>query len=103
MLDRYFLSVDVLRLLHAEENQLVTLITKAKKSVVAYEKPPVSTGKRGPAKCKGSKMKLTTLFESRKEDFGETFVIIYGKQQPVSYYALNALWGKGSIRNCALR
>ncbi|MGX7394688.1 transposase [Carnobacterium mobile] len=73
----------------------MTLITKAKKSAVAYKKPPISTEKRGRPKCKGVKIKLTTLFKTHKEVFSEMLATIYGKEQSVSYYTLTALWGQG--------
>lgn len=95
LMDRYFLSRDSLRVLEREGQQQVTLITKAKKSAVAYEKPNALTGKRGRPRLTGKKLVLRTLFQSRNDQFKETTVTIYGKSQPVTYYMVNALWGQG--------
>lgn len=96
LLDRYFLSVPALialNKLNKENCSLLQIVTKAKKSCVAYEQPGEYSG-RGPYPKKGASVKLKDYFQEKKESFKTTAVKIYGKEQEVSYYCINLLWGQ---------
>lgn len=99
LLDRYFLSVDALKELGKQNGQNrhhVHLITKAKRSAVAYEPvPPRKQGQRGAPRKKGDRVKLMPLFRERQEKFQTAKAILYGKEQKISYYCTNLLWGQG--------
>jgi hypothetical protein len=97
LLDRYFLSVPALQRLSAC-NQTgaaqMHLVTKAKQSCVAYERPPaIKSGRGRPAK-KGKAIKLRTLFTTHASQFQETTVMMYGKEETVSYLCIDLLWGQ---------
>jgi len=98
LLDRYFLSVPALQTLdqlNGEENAKLHILTKAKKSCTAYEKinNTESKGKGRPRK-KGDSVKLSTLFRTKKEEFTTCSIKLYGKEESVSYYCINLLWGQ---------
>lgn len=97
LLDRYFLSVTALTALNKLNNDrdvsLLQIVTKAKKSCTAYEKADKYIGRGRPRK-KGNSIKLKTYFESKKDSFKTTTVKIYGKEQEISYYCINLLWGQ---------
>jgi len=101
LLDRYFLTVPALRTLAAAEKEyghsLVTIVTKAKKNAVAYEKPAVRVGRGRPAK-KGAALKLQTMFRTHQREFKQTTVNIYGKKAKVSFLSKDLLWGAGLYR-----
>jgi hypothetical protein len=69
------------------------IITRAKKSCVAYSDPPDYIGKGCPRK-KGDKIKLFELFESARNLYKTEKLYLYGKLQEVNYYSLDLLWGK---------
>lgn len=97
LLDRYFLSVPALTMLNqlnALNNTKMQIVTKAKKSCVAYEKAPLRKPGRGRPPKKGKSIKIKTLFESKKELFQEATVLIYGKETVVRYYFTDLLWGQ---------
>lgn len=98
LLDRYFLSVPALRLLNklnTENNEeLVTIVTKAKKNCIAYEPPPPKKkGQRGRPKKKGASLKVASLFDDPTFKFKKSKANMYGKKQDVEYYCINLLWG----------
>lgn len=98
MMDRYFLSVPALAALN-EENEKnehrLHLITKAKKSCVAYEKPePRKKGQKGRPRRKGKSIKLSSLFETAKDSFVSVVVEMYGEMREVSYLSVDLLWGQ---------
>lgn len=99
LMDRYFLAVPALKELFCQNGKnrhRVDIITKAKRSVTAYEPaPPRKPGQRGRTRKKGSKLKLTDLFQSRKEDFVTAEITMYGKQQTVRFLCMDLLWGQG--------
>ena len=106
LLDRYFLSVPALERLaqlNASAGEtILSVVTKAKSSCAAYEKPePREPGKRGRPRKKGRKVILNRLFtneverKSLKIEFAEAKVWMYGKHQPVEYLSLDLLWGQG--------
>jgi len=105
VLDRYFLSVNALMALAEEAKAigviLVTVITKAKKDCVAYEKPELggmARPKRGrkpknPPKH-GKRVQVVDLFTSAADKFSEIQMMMYGKLTNVRYLSADLLWGK---------
>lgn len=96
LLDRYFLSVTALialNKLNEEQNSLLQIVTKAKKSCTAYEKPSEYSGHGRPRK-KGASIKLNSYFQTKKNFFKKGTIKIYGKEQEISYYCVNLLWGQ---------
>lgn len=95
LLDRYFLSVPALEALNKlnQRSPILHIITKAKQSCIAYEKTDKYIGRGRPRK-KGNSIKLKNYFESKKDSFKTTTVKIYSKEQKVSYYCINLLWGQ---------
>jgi len=101
LLDRYFLSVPaLLQLEQCNHSGDVTmhLITKAKKSCMAYEQPKEKKLGRGRPSKKGNTIKLKELFSSKSNEFLETTAILYGKQENIRYYCTNLLWGQKLYR-----
>lgn len=95
--DRYFLTtaaLNVLNTFNAISEYRIDLITKAKKNITAYEEP-VNIRRRGRPRLKGNTVKLNGLFESRKDLFVKTEVLMYGKMSELSYYCIDLLWGQG--------
>lgn len=95
--DRYFLTttaLGVLNAFNAISEYRIDLITKAKKNITAYEEP-VNIKRRGRPRLKGETVKLSGLFESRKDEFSSTAVHMYGKPTEVKYYMTDLLWGQG--------
>ena len=101
LLDRYFLSVPALKkaLEFVDElgNPLLQIVTKAKKSVVAYAMPPAYSG-RGPHPKKGHSIKLKNLFVTQRTSFVTAKVFLYGELQEISYYSVDLLWGQKYYR-----
>lgn len=98
LLDRYFLSVPGLKhldALNATGSVVMTIVTKAKKSCVAYHKPPTvkKPGRGRPAK-KGATVKLMELFQACESEFLETTAVLYGRKETIRYYCINLLWGQ---------
>ena len=97
LLDRYFLSVPALeRLKHCNSSGSVTmqLVTKAKKSCMAYEKPPEKKPGRGRPAKKGKSIKLKGLFRDKSNEFIKATTHLYGKEEQIRYYCINLLWGQ---------
>ena len=98
LLDRYFLSVPALQLLNklnAERNEeLLTIVTKAKKNCTAYI-PPLSRkkGQKGRPPKKGASVKLASLFNDPKVKFKKATVNAYGEKKEIEYHCTNLLWG----------
>lgn len=96
VLDRYFLTVPVLKMLkslNSTEHKL-HIITRAKGNCVVYDDPKPSESKRGRPRKKGDAHKIIDFFTERAEDFKETTVFIYGSKEKVKYYCVDQLWGK---------
>ena len=97
LLDRYFLTVpalEKLKSLNDNGNVRMEIVTKAKKSCTAFEKPgPRKPGKGRPRK-KGAAVHLKELFVSQAEKFQETEVELYGKKETIRYYCVDLLWGQ---------
>ena len=98
LLDRYFLSVPALQLLNKlnaeKDEELLTIVTKAKKNCMAYMPPPPrEKGKKGRPPKKGDSVKLASLFSDPKIKFRKATVNAYGEKKEVEYYCINLLWG----------
>ncbi len=97
LLDRYFLSVPALKRLqelNEESNIRMEILTKAKRSCIAYEEVgSKKTGRGRPAK-KGKSIRLMELFDQDSEQFLQTKIFLYGKEEIVRYYSKDLLWGQ---------
>jgi hypothetical protein len=97
LLDAYFFTAEVLKEALKQVKNLgskLIIVTRAKMSTIAYEKPPVQNGRGRPRK-KGESVKLKNLFESKSEDFTEAKVCLYGEEKTIEYLCMDLLWGKG--------
>ena len=98
LLDRYFLSVPALAELKRQNGQnirQIDIITKAKRTIIAYELPPErKPGTRGAPRKKGDRVKLMELFDTRKQSFRRKKLRLYGKKERVQYYCIDLLWGQ---------
>lgn len=97
LLDRYFLTVPALqRLKSLNESGSVhmEIITKAKKSCTAFQKPGARKPGRGRPAKKGAAVHLKELFISHKDQFRETETELYGKKETIRYYCTDLLWGQ---------
>jgi hypothetical protein len=96
VLDRLFLSVSALQicLQHVTPagEWLLHMVTKAKRSAVAFTDPPPYVGKGRPRK-KGETIKLWHLFESCSTAFEQVEVKIYNQTMTVSCLTRTLLWG----------
>ncbi len=96
VLDAYFAVGPVFLVLKdavdAEGRRLLHLVTRAKNNVVSYEDPPPKGGRRGPPRKYGDKLKLSTLFTERHEQFRETSIEIYNKRKTVLLLSLDLIW-----------
>jgi len=92
-LDRYYLTVNALGTLKQFGNDMVHIVTKAKKNAVAYEHPVRKPGRGQPPK-KGANVKLLDLFNTRADAFTKVKVNIYGKVQDAEIFVIDLLWGK---------
>jgi len=101
--DRYFLSVPALQawLGYEKENGkgLLSIVTRAKLSCVAYLKPePKAKPTRGSPRKKGEKVNLRNFFNDTSR-FTEASEPWYdGKMERVQYLAKDLLWGKKLYR-----
>ena len=87
LLDAYFFTATVLKELVEQAQTLgyeLIVVTRAKMSTIAYEKPPTQNGRGRPRK-KGEAVKLKTLFESKSKDFTEAKVWLYGEEKTIEY------------------
>lgn len=106
VLDAYF-AVGPVFLAAAEQlngiDNFVHILTRAKKNVVAYCKPPArKKHQRGRPREYGKKLKLITLFDANSPcyNFQTTEADIYGKKDNIRYLVLDLLWKpvKGMLR-----
>ena len=106
VLDAFFSSGAVFELAHsvwsiALKQPSLTILTRAKKSYVAYLEPLAPRPKpRGRPKKYGDKIKLKTVFKTHQEQFLQAECQVYGHVERISYLALNLLWKpiKGPVR-----
>lgn len=97
LLDRYFLTVpalEKLKTLNDSGDVRMEIVTKAKKSCTAFEKPGPRKSRRGRPPKKGAAVHLKELFTARREQFQETEVELYGKKESIRYYCIDLLWGQ---------
>lgn len=97
LLDRYFLTVPALEKLAAlnkNGNTRMEIVTKAKKSCTAYEKPGSRKPGRGRPPKKGAAVRLKELFASHKEQFQDAEIELYGKKESIRYYCTDLPWGQ---------
>lgn len=97
LLDRYFLTVPALEKLKCLNHNAAAhmeIITKAKKSCTAFEKPAPRKPGRGRPSKKGAAVHLKELFVSHKELFQDTKIELYGRQETIRYYSVDLLWGQ---------
>ena len=81
----------------------IHILTRAKKNVVAYGKPPKrKKHQRGRSRKYGQKLHLTKLFDSQSQSFTfqKTKALIYDQSEIVRYLTLDLLWKpvKGMLR-----
>ena len=97
LLDRYFLSVPALKRfqeLTVGKTVPMEIVTKAKRNCTAFEKPAFRKSGRGRPAQKGKAVRLKDLFVSRKEQFREAEMVLYGKKEKLRYYSIDLLWGQ---------
>jgi hypothetical protein len=101
LLDRYYLSVPALLAWIEEEKKagrpLLSIVTRVKSNATAYEKPVRKPGSGRPP-LKGSVVKLWDLFTTAKDAFAEATVIMYGREEKISYLCVDLLWGRELYR-----
>jgi len=106
VLDAYF-AVGPVFLAAAEQlsgvGNFVHILTRAKKNIVAYGKPPKKKkSQRGRPREYGKKLKLMTLFDSKAKCYAFQTIKadIYGQNENVRYLVLDLLWKpvKGMLR-----
>jgi len=73
-------------------NQLLHIITRAKKNTVAYEDPKPRTGRRGRPPVRGGRVVLVDLFAKLADKFQPLSLNIYGKSTSLSYLCLDLIW-----------
>ncbi len=80
---------------------LVHILTRAKKNVVAYLPPPLrKEGQRGRPRIYGDKLHLMTLFELWCDSFMTAQACVYDRREKVRYLTLDLIWKpiKGKLR-----
>jgi hypothetical protein len=96
VLDAFFAVGPVFKILKkvvdANGQRLVHIVTRAKSNAVAYEDPPAKTGGRGRPRKYGRKLKLMGLFDSRAAGFEQTAIELYGCCKTVSFLCLDLIW-----------
>ena len=106
VLDAYF-AVGSVFLAAAEPldgvSNFVHILTRAKKNIVAYGKPPKKEKQqRGRPREYGKKIKLITLFDTNSSSYNFQTIEadIYGKNENIHYLVLDLIWKpvKGMLR-----
>ena len=94
--DRYYLTVPALSAWLEEEkcagHTLLSMVIRAKLNAKAYTKP--ERNPRGRPRKKGTTVKLITLVKLFSHKFIEADVVLYGKEERISYYSIDLLWGQ---------
>ena len=100
LLDRYYLTVPALSAWLEEEkrvgNPLLSIIIRVKLNAKAYLKP--ERNPRGRPRKKGAAIKLINLVKLFRHQFTEANVVLYGKEEKISYYCVDLLWGQKLYR-----
>ncbi|WP_230986603.1 hypothetical protein [Cohnella fermenti] len=100
LLDRYFPSVPALtrwKQARATSGIQLVLITKAKINATAYQFPEAKKQGRGRPPKKGAKIKLKELFSTQADSFQTAEVMLYGKQETLSYLCLRSAVGTEAL------
>jgi len=103
-LDAYFCAAPVFATAAAVQDghgQLVHVLTRAKKNIVAYLPPlPKPPNTRGRKPIYGEKLKLYDLFDCCAEQFITATARVYDRTETVRYFTSVLLWKpiKGSLR-----
>ena len=95
LLDAYYFTAEVLKELQKQAsqfNQKLTLVMRARLSTIAYTYPLLQKGRGRPRK-KGIAVKLNKLFDT--EEFTQTKIWLYGKEETIFYLCKDLLWGQG--------
>lgn len=95
-LDRYFLTVPLLTLWNAFQNDFpdkLHIITRAKKNCVVYEKPELYKG-RGRKPLHGKAVSIKELFSVEATSFQTKTLQLYGEEKEVRFLSKIYLWGK---------
>ena len=95
LLDAYYFTKPALEELKRQREQTqqeLILVMRARMSTVAYTQPSPQKGRGRPRK-KGTSVKLKKLFDT--EEFIQTNVWLYGKEETVLYLCKDLLWGPG--------
>ena len=73
--------------------QSIHILTRAKKNIVAYQPPrPKKKRGRGRPRKYGKKLKLMTLFDTRRHPFKTAAANVYQDSEKVRYLTLDLLW-----------
>jgi hypothetical protein len=92
VLDAFFAVGPVFRAAAATNGRL-HILTRAKKNVVAYQRPPPSRPhQRGRRRVYGKKLKLFNLFDTRADDFLAVEAVVYQQKALVRYLVLDLIW-----------
>jgi hypothetical protein len=104
VLDAYFAVGPVFATAAEKVNaagDIIHILTRAKKNVVAYLfPPPRKEHQRGPSRKYGEKLRLMELFESRADLFQTAEALVYHNSETIRYLTLNLIWKpiKGTLR-----
>ena len=97
LLDAYYLSVPALLALREEfkacERECISIVVRAKGNTVAYERPVRKPG-RGRPPVKGESVRLMDLWTDSTVSRTQETVMMYGKEESVSFISRDLLWGK---------
>ena len=92
VLDAFF-AVGPVFLAAAASNGRLHILTRAKKNVVAYQRPPRPRAhQRGRRRVYGKKLKLFNLFDTRAEDFRAVKALVYQQKDRMRYLVLDLIW-----------
>jgi hypothetical protein len=96
VLDAFFAVGSVFKTAAAEVNgvgNLVHILTRAKKNVVAYvPPPPKKEGQRGRPRTYGEKLHLLALFELWTDSFKTAQASVYDRREKVRFLTLDLVW-----------
>ena len=92
LLDAFFAVGPVFKR-SAQHPDLLHVLTRAKKNVVAYRTPRIRKKRsRGRPRQYGTKLKLVPLFDSWRHKFETANTEIYKQREQVRYLTLNLIW-----------
>lgn len=92
VLDAFF-AVGPVFLAAAATHGCLHILTRAKKNVVAYPRPPPPRPhQRGRRRVYGKKLKLFNLFDTRAGDFLAVEALVYQQKDRVRYLVLDLIW-----------